>query len=87
MGDGRADDTDAVQKAIDTAPDKTGHGLVFLPSGRYRLSRSLLVPPGVRVFGVGKTRPVFVLGRQHARLPGGRGHDDRVHGRRPVPGR
>ena len=67
VGDGRADDTDAVQQALDAARDKTGHGLVFLPSGRYRLSRSLLVPPGVRVFGVGKTRPVFVLG---ANTPG-----------------
>ncbi|WP_426043359.1 glycosyl hydrolase family 28-related protein [Caulobacter sp. DWR3-1-2] len=62
VGDGRADDTDAVQHAIDAARDKTGHGVVFLPPGRYRLSRSILVPPGVRVFGVGATRPVFVLG-------------------------
>jgi hypothetical protein len=62
VGDGRADDTEAVQRAIDAARDKTGHGLVFLPSGRYRLSRSILVPPGVRIFGVGATRPVFVLG-------------------------
>jgi hypothetical protein len=45
VGDGKADDTDAVQKAIDAARDGTGHGLVFLPSGRYRLSRSILVPP------------------------------------------
>jgi len=67
VGDGRADDTEAVQKAIDAARDKTGHGLVFLPSGRYRLSRTILVPPGVRVFGVGATRPVFVLG---ANTPG-----------------
>jgi hypothetical protein len=62
VGDGRADDTEAVQRAIDAARDKTGHGLVFLPSGRYRLSRSILVPPGVRIFGVGAKRPVFVLG-------------------------
>ncbi|MGR4866109.1 glycosyl hydrolase family 28-related protein [Caulobacter sp. LARHSG274] len=62
VGDGRADDTEAVQRAIDDARDKTGHGLVFLPSGRYRLTRSLLVPPGVRIFGVGAQRPVFVLG-------------------------
>jgi hypothetical protein len=61
VGDGRADDTDALQRAIDAARDKTGHGLVFLPSGRYRLTRSILVPPGVRVFGVGPTRPVLVL--------------------------
>ncbi|HWU79521.1 MAG TPA: glycosyl hydrolase family 28-related protein, partial [Caulobacter sp.] len=62
VGDGRADDTQAVQQAIDAARDKIGHGLVFLPSGRYRLSRSLLIPPGVRIFGVGPTRPVLVLG-------------------------
>ncbi|EJL23859.1 gluconolactonase [Caulobacter sp. AP07] len=61
VGDGRADDTEAVQRAIDAARDKTGHGVVFLPSGRYRLSRSILVPPGVRIFGVGAKRPVFVL--------------------------
>jgi len=67
VGDGLADDTDVIQKAIDAARDKTGHGLVFLPSGRYRLSRTLLVPPGVRVFGFGPTRPVFVLG---ANTPG-----------------
>nr|WP_226896279.1 glycosyl hydrolase family 28-related protein [Polymorphobacter sp. PAMC 29334] len=62
VGNGRADDTDAVQSALDAAPDKTGHGIVFLPSGRYRLSRTLLVPAGVRIFGVGKTRPVLLLG-------------------------
>jgi hypothetical protein len=62
VGDGRADDTDAVQRALDQARDRTGHGIVFLPSGRYRLSRSILVPDGVRIFGVGRTRPVLVLG-------------------------
>ncbi|WP_445194133.1 glycosyl hydrolase family 28-related protein [Sphingomonas sp. Tas61C01] len=61
-GDGRADDTAAIQRAIDAARDKTGHGIVFLPSGRYRLTRSILVPPGVRIFGVGPTRPVILLG-------------------------
>ncbi|MBO9707318.1 MAG: SMP-30/gluconolactonase/LRE family protein [Caulobacter sp.] len=61
-GDGRADDTDVIQKALDAARDPTGHGLVFLPSGRYRLSRTILVPPGVRLFGVGATRPVLLLG-------------------------
>jgi hypothetical protein len=62
VGDGRADDTAAVQSALDTARDKTGHGIVFLPSGRYRISRTLLVPAGVRIFGVGKTRPLLMLG-------------------------
>ncbi len=38
-----------------------------LPSGRYRISRTLLVWPSVRVFGVGPTRPVLFLGN---RTPG-----------------
>jgi hypothetical protein len=61
-GDGRADDTDAIQHAIDQAAEHGGGGLVFLPSGRYRITRSLLVWPAVRIFGIGKTRPALVLG-------------------------
>lgn len=62
IGDGRADDTDAIQKALDQAADTPGGGLVFLPAGRYRISRSLLVWPGVRLFGIGAVRPVLFLG-------------------------
>ncbi|ATY33967.1 glycosyl hydrolase family 28-related protein [Sphingomonas psychrotolerans] len=61
-GDGKADDSDALQQALDRARGKTGHGMVFLPSGRYRITRTLVVPAGVRVYGVGKTRPVIQLG-------------------------
>jgi hypothetical protein len=61
-GDGRADDSDALQKALDQAVDETHHGLVFLPSGKYRITRTLVVPTGVRIYGVGPTRPVIQLG-------------------------
>lgn len=63
-GDGRADDTLAIQQAIDAAVTTGGTqgGIVFLPSGRYRVSRTVLLRSAVRVFGVGKTRPVIVLG-------------------------
>ncbi|WP_010163046.1 glycosyl hydrolase family 28-related protein [Sphingomonas sp. PAMC 26617] len=60
--DGRADDTAALQGAIDAAAAKGGGGIVFVPSGRYRISRTIFLWPGVRVFGVGNTRPVIVLG-------------------------
>lgn len=60
-GDGVADDSDALQQAFDRARDKTGHGLVFLPSGKYRITRTLVVPPGVRIYGIGSTRPVIQL--------------------------
>lgn len=63
VGDGQADDTAAIQAAIDAAAaSKIGEGIVFLPSGRYRISRTLAMWPGVRLFGVGKSRPVIVLG-------------------------
>lgn len=61
VGDGRADDTGALQQALDKARDATGHGLVFLPSGTYRITRTLIVPPGVRIYGVGATRPTILL--------------------------
>jgi hypothetical protein len=61
-GDGKADDTDVIQHAIDQAAEHGGGGVVFLPSGRYRISRTILIWPAVRVFGIGPTRPVLVLG-------------------------
>ncbi|CAN5869776.1 hypothetical protein BH11PSE6_BH11PSE6_13590 [soil metagenome] len=60
-GDGQADDSAAIQAAIDAAAAKPGGGIVFLPSGRHRLTRTLYMWPGVRLFGVGKTRPVLLL--------------------------
>ncbi|MET0310151.1 MAG: glycosyl hydrolase family 28-related protein [Sphingomonas sp.] len=60
-GDGVADDGAAIQAAIDAAAAKPGGGIVFLPSGRHRITRTLYIWPGVRLFGVGKRRPVFVL--------------------------
>jgi sugar lactone lactonase YvrE len=59
-GDGVADDSGAIQAAIDRAAEH-GEGIVFVPAGRYRLTRTIYVWPAVRVIGYGKTRPVFVL--------------------------
>jgi len=60
-GDGVADDSAAIQAAINLAAEH-GEGIVFVPSGRYRVTRTIYVWPAVRVIGYGKTRPVFVLG-------------------------
>ena len=59
-GDGVADDGPAIQAAIDAAATPGG-GIVFLPAGRHRITRTLYVWPGVRLFGVGRTRPVILL--------------------------
>ncbi len=60
-GDGRADDSAPIQAAIDKAAAGGREGLLFVPSGRYRLTRTVYVWPGVRVIGYGATRPVFLL--------------------------
>jgi sugar lactone lactonase YvrE len=60
-GDGVADDTDAIQKAIDRAIESPSQGIVFIPEGRYRLTRTINVWPSVRLIGYGVNRPVFVL--------------------------
>ena len=60
--DGVADDSDAIQKAIDQVQSGTGEGIVFVPEGRYRLTKTLNVWPANRLIGYGKTRPAFVLG-------------------------
>ena len=61
-GDGTADDTAAIQAAIDKAGSSFSGGLVFIPSGRYRLTRTVYLWRAVRIVGYGATRPVFVLG-------------------------
>ena len=62
--DGIADDADALQQAINRIQ---GAGVVLIPEGRYRLSKTVYVSQGIRLIGYGKSRPVFVLG---ANTPG-----------------
>jgi hypothetical protein len=88
VGDGVADDTAALQKAIDGVQETTGEGVVFLPEGRYRLSATLYVWPGIRVIGYGARRPVLGLGD---RTPGFQDPEKPRHmlffaGRRPPAG-
>jgi hypothetical protein len=60
-GDGLADDSDALQQAINKVQETTNQGILFVPAGRYRLTRTIYVWPGIRLIGFGTTRPVFVL--------------------------
>ena len=59
--DGQTDNTAALQSAIDQAAGTGREGIVFIPAGRYRLTHTLYIWPGVRLFGYGATRPVFLL--------------------------
>ena len=59
--DGTSDDTAALQKAIDAVAERTRQGILFVPSGRYRITHTLYVWPGVRLIGYGAQRPVILL--------------------------
>ncbi|MEG3165498.1 glycosyl hydrolase family 28-related protein [Sphingomonas sp. PB2P19] len=92
VGDGRADDSAAIQQAIDAASAGGHGGVVFLPSGRYRISRTIFVRSAVRIFGVGPTRPEIALGDNSAGFGSGvaamvsfTGEDQYRVGKAPVP--
>ncbi|MGA2217315.1 MAG: glycosyl hydrolase family 28-related protein [Terracidiphilus sp.] len=60
-GNAGSDSSAALQTSIDKAEGPAREGIVFIPSGRYTLARTIYVWPGVRLIGYGATRPVFVL--------------------------
>ena len=65
--DGIADDSAALQQAINKVQETTNQGILFIPAGRYRLATTIYIWPGIRLIGYGATRPVFLLG---ANTPG-----------------
>ncbi|MES1147229.1 MAG: glycosyl hydrolase family 28-related protein, partial [bacterium] len=93
-GDGVSDDTEAIQAAIDKVQATTHQGIVLVPEGRYRISKTILVWPGIRLIGYGVNRPTFVLGKQTAGFQegegkymfwftGGKGRDNEVRDANP----
>src|SRR3954449_5196162 len=82
-GDGLGDDTDAIQGAINKVEETTGQGIVFVPEGRYRISKTLFLWPGVRLIGWGAHRPAFVLGKHTPGYQQGMGYMLMFTGNRP----
>ncbi len=73
------DDSAAIQAAIDKAENNVREGIVFVPSGRYRLTRTVYVWPGVRVFGYGADPSGLPAAGQHAGFSERHGRDGDVH--------
>lgn len=62
--DGSTDVSDALQEALNRTKQKeNGCGILLVPEGTYKLSKTIYVPSGVRLIGYGSKRPVFVLAK------------------------
>jgi len=57
-GDGRADDTRAIQGALD-AVGAAGGGTVLVPAGTYLIKSHLIVPAGTALVGVGRAPELY----------------------------
>lgn len=59
--DGKTDVSEALQEAINQVKRERNFGVLFIPEGKYRISRTIYIPGAVRLIGYGKKRPEFIL--------------------------
>lgn len=59
--DGKTDISDELQRAIYEVKTNFNFGIVFIPEGTYKISKTIYIPTAVRVIGYGKKRPLIVL--------------------------
>ncbi|HEY9002884.1 MAG TPA: glycosyl hydrolase family 28-related protein [Mucilaginibacter sp.] len=58
---GSADVSDALQQAINDLKTSHNFGILFIPEGTYRISKTIYIPQAIRLIGYGKKRPVIIL--------------------------
>ncbi len=61
--DGSVDVTEELQRAIYDVKRKYNFGIVFLPEGKYKISKTIYIPKAVRVIGYGEKRPLIFLAK------------------------
>lgn len=61
--DGKSDVSDALQKAINQVKVEKNFGVLFIPEGKYKISKTIYIPPAIRLIGYGKERPEFILSK------------------------
>ncbi len=59
--DGKSDVSDALQKAINQVKTERNFGILFIPDGKYRISKTIYIPQAVRLIGYGENRPEIIL--------------------------
>jgi hypothetical protein len=61
--DGKMDVSDALQAAINKVKTEKSFGILFIPEGKYRISKTIYVPGAIRLIGYGVNRPEIILGK------------------------
>lgn len=61
--DGKMDVSDILQEAIYQVKNERNFGILFIPEGKYKISRTIYIPTAVRIIGYGEKRPEFILAR------------------------
>ncbi|WP_293303697.1 glycosyl hydrolase family 28-related protein [Pedobacter sp. UBA5917] len=59
--DGKTDVSDALQQAIDKLKTRDNFGVVFIPEGKYLISKTIYIPTAIRIIGFGNKRPQIIL--------------------------
>lgn len=61
--DGKTDVSEALQAAINQVKKERNFGILFIPEGKYKISKTIYIPSAIRLIGYGKNRPEFILAK------------------------
>jgi sugar lactone lactonase YvrE len=61
--DGSSDVSDALQDAINALKRSDNFGIIFIPEGKYRITKTIYIPTAIRLIGYGEKRPEFFLAK------------------------
>jgi hypothetical protein len=62
--DGKTDISTELQQTINQLKLQHNFGIIFIPEGTYKISRTIFIPPSIRLIGYGIKRPMFVLAKK-----------------------
>ncbi len=61
--DGKMDVSDQLQAAINKVKTEKSFGTLYIPEGKYLISKTIYVPGAVRLIGYGENRPEIILAK------------------------
>ena len=61
LAEGKTDVSVQLQNAINQLKTDRNFGILFIPEGRYLISKTIYIPASIRLIGYGKNRPVIIL--------------------------